>query len=112
MKIFIAIALAACTLSPAFAQANVGVSIGINQPGVYGRIDIGACCLGHRQRAVISVQRQRRTVVCRLATKTFSRTSTITNRPKAPSSISQPRRCQVAIGTIMVTMQAPRPITR
>ena len=42
MKIFIAIALAACTLSPAFAQANVGVSIGINQPGVYGRIDIGA----------------------------------------------------------------------
>jgi hypothetical protein len=41
--------LAACTvvtalagLAPAAqAQTNVGVSIGINQPGVYGRIDIG-----------------------------------------------------------------------
>jgi hypothetical protein len=30
--------LVAC---PAFAQSGVGVSIGINQPGVYGRIDIG-----------------------------------------------------------------------
>lgn len=30
------------TLAPAFAQPNVGVLIGINQPGVYGRIDIGA----------------------------------------------------------------------
>lgn len=27
--------------SPAYAQTNVGVSIGIQQPGVYGRIDIG-----------------------------------------------------------------------
>ena len=27
--------------APAFAQTNVGVSVGINQPGVYGRIDIG-----------------------------------------------------------------------
>jgi hypothetical protein len=26
---------------PAAAQTSVGVSIGINQPGVYGRIDIG-----------------------------------------------------------------------
>lgn len=26
---------------PAVAQTSVGVSIGINQPGVYGRIDIG-----------------------------------------------------------------------
>ena len=33
--------LAAATLSPALAGTNVGVSIGINQPGVYGRIDIG-----------------------------------------------------------------------
>ena len=40
---------AACTVmaalagiaTPAQAQTNVGVSIGINQPGVYGRIDIG-----------------------------------------------------------------------
>jgi hypothetical protein len=34
----LAITLAA---APAFAQTTVGVSIGINQPGVYGRIDIG-----------------------------------------------------------------------
>ena len=27
--------------SAAFAQTSVGVSIGINQPGVYGRVDIG-----------------------------------------------------------------------
>jgi hypothetical protein len=31
----------ASALVPAFAQTNVGVSIGINQPGVYGRVDIG-----------------------------------------------------------------------
>ncbi|MBC7918210.1 MAG: hypothetical protein H7Y28_10425 [Rhodoferax sp.] len=41
MKRLIAIALSACALAPAFAQTSVGVSIGINQPGVYGRIDIG-----------------------------------------------------------------------
>jgi hypothetical protein len=40
-RLVIAAALAAATLSPAFAGTNVGVSIGINQPGVYGRIDIG-----------------------------------------------------------------------
>ena len=35
-------ALAACAMVPAaFAQTSVGVSIGINQPGVYGRINIG-----------------------------------------------------------------------
>jgi hypothetical protein len=28
-------------LAPAFAQTSVGVSVGIYQPGVYGRIDIG-----------------------------------------------------------------------
>ena len=33
--------LAACAVAPTLAQTNVGVSIGINQPGVYGRIDIG-----------------------------------------------------------------------
>ena len=27
--------------APSFAQTSVGVSVGINQPGVYGRIDIG-----------------------------------------------------------------------
>lgn len=32
---------AACAIAPAFAQTSVGVSIGINQPGVYGRINIG-----------------------------------------------------------------------
>ena len=41
MKKLLAIAIALGTLAPAFAQTSVGVSIGINQPGVYGRIDIG-----------------------------------------------------------------------
>ena len=27
--------------APAFAQTSVGVSVGINRPGVYGQIDIG-----------------------------------------------------------------------
>jgi len=40
MKLF-AVLAAACALSPAFAQTTVGVSIGVNQPGVYGRINIG-----------------------------------------------------------------------
>ena len=33
--------LAALAIGPAAASTSVGVSIGINQPGVYGRIDIG-----------------------------------------------------------------------
>lgn len=41
MKKILAIALAMGALAPALAQTSVGVSIGINQPGVYGRIDIG-----------------------------------------------------------------------
>ena len=41
MKKLIAFGLIACALAPAVAETNVGVSIGINQPGVYGRIDIG-----------------------------------------------------------------------
>lgn len=41
MKKIITLALAACAMAPVFAETNVGVSIGINQPGVYGRIDIG-----------------------------------------------------------------------
>jgi hypothetical protein len=40
-KTLVALALAACAAAPALAETNVGVSIGINQPGVYGRIDIG-----------------------------------------------------------------------
>ena len=34
-------ALATCLAASAWAETSVGVSIGINQPGVYGRIDIG-----------------------------------------------------------------------
>jgi hypothetical protein len=34
-------AFAACVAAPVVAQPNVGVSIGIHQPGVYGRVDIG-----------------------------------------------------------------------
>jgi hypothetical protein len=41
MKKIIAIALAASAIGSAVAQTSVGVSIGINQPGVYGRINIG-----------------------------------------------------------------------
>ena len=42
MKQFLVLALAACAIAPALAQTNVGVSIGIDRPGVYGRIDIGS----------------------------------------------------------------------
>lgn len=35
------LALASGALAPTFAQTNIGLSIGINQPGVYGRVDIG-----------------------------------------------------------------------
>jgi len=41
MKTFIALVMAACAAAPVLAQPSVGVSIGINQPGVYGRINIG-----------------------------------------------------------------------
>ena len=39
MKKLIALAFAACVVAPVYAQ--VGVSIGINQPGIYGQINIG-----------------------------------------------------------------------
>ncbi|MBC8056970.1 MAG: hypothetical protein H7Y61_10365 [Rhizobiales bacterium] len=41
MNKIIALVLAAGAIGTAAAQPNVGVSIGINQPGVYGRINIG-----------------------------------------------------------------------
>jgi hypothetical protein len=41
MKHLAALALALSAVTPVVAGTNVGVSIGINQPGVYGRIDIG-----------------------------------------------------------------------
>lgn len=41
MKKLAVFVLGACALASAMAQTSVGVSIGINQPGVYGRIDIG-----------------------------------------------------------------------
>jgi len=39
-RFILALALSAAAL-PAFAQTNVGVSVAVSQPGVYGRIDIG-----------------------------------------------------------------------
>ena len=36
-----ALMLAAFAAAPAVAETNIGVSVGIYQPGVYGRIDIG-----------------------------------------------------------------------
>ncbi len=41
MKKIIALLLAASAIGQVAAETRVGVSIGINQPGVYGRIDIG-----------------------------------------------------------------------
>jgi hypothetical protein len=41
-RLFLFSILAAAALPPASAGTSVGVSIGINQPGVYGRIDIGS----------------------------------------------------------------------
>jgi hypothetical protein len=41
MKKLIALVLAAGAATAAMAQPGVGISIGINQPGVYGRINIG-----------------------------------------------------------------------
>ena len=41
MKTIIALVLGAAAIGSAVAQPSVGVSIGINQPGVYGRINIG-----------------------------------------------------------------------
>ncbi len=41
MKRLIALALAAAAALPLFAQTNVGVTVRINQPGVYGRVDFG-----------------------------------------------------------------------
>ena len=41
MKRFIATMLVAAAIGPAAAETRIGVSIGINQPGVYGRINIG-----------------------------------------------------------------------
>jgi hypothetical protein len=51
-KAIVALALATCVSAPALAETNVGVSIGINQPGVYGRIDIG----NYPQPAVVYAQ--------------------------------------------------------
>jgi len=41
MKRILLAAAVAALAAPAFAQTNVGVSVQVNQPGVYGRIDIG-----------------------------------------------------------------------
>jgi hypothetical protein len=41
MKQIAALAVAFSAAAPVFAGTNIGVSIGINQPGVYGRIDLG-----------------------------------------------------------------------
>lgn len=41
MKRLLTLATFAIAAASASAQTNVGVSIGIHQPGVYGRIDIG-----------------------------------------------------------------------
>lgn len=42
MKRLAALTLAASACASTFAGPNVAVSVAINQPGVYGRIDVGA----------------------------------------------------------------------
>jgi hypothetical protein len=37
----LSLVLGTCAIAPAMAQTSLGVSIGINQPGVYGQINIG-----------------------------------------------------------------------
>lgn len=60
MKKICATVLGLCALSSSFAQTSVGVSIGINQPGVYGRIEIGNSPppLVINQRPIVIVQSQ------------------------------------------------------
>ncbi len=41
MKSLVALTLAAVAVSPALAATSVGVSICINQPGVYGQVNFG-----------------------------------------------------------------------
>ena len=41
MKKILVMAFAASAIGSAIAQPSIGVSIGINQPGVYGRVNIG-----------------------------------------------------------------------
>jgi hypothetical protein len=41
MNKLLAVAMVAAAIQPAAQATDVGVSIGISQPGVYGRIDIG-----------------------------------------------------------------------
>jgi len=41
LAIFAVAVITVIAASPAIAETSVGVSIGIRQPGVYGRIDIG-----------------------------------------------------------------------
>jgi hypothetical protein len=41
MKTLLALALSACACGSALAQASVNLSVGINEPGVYGQINIG-----------------------------------------------------------------------
>jgi hypothetical protein len=41
MRKWVLIALGGCAALPAFARNDVAVSIGVNEPGVYGRVDIG-----------------------------------------------------------------------
>jgi hypothetical protein len=42
MKQIVSIIVLACGVGSATAETNVGISIGIIQPGVYGRVDIGS----------------------------------------------------------------------
>lgn len=41
MKNIAGIFFSLCAMAPTLAQTNVGISVGVAQPGLYGRIDIG-----------------------------------------------------------------------
>ena len=62
MKRILLAAATAAICVPALAQTNVGVSVSVNQPGVYGRIDIGNVptppVLVYRQPVIIAPPQQ------------------------------------------------------
>ena len=62
MKRILLAATAVAFCVPTFAQTNVGVSVSVNQPGVYGRIDIGNVptppVLVYRQPVIIAPPQQ------------------------------------------------------
>jgi hypothetical protein len=41
LGVAVVLCFATCSPDSTFAQARIGISVGVNQPGVYGRVQIG-----------------------------------------------------------------------